>query len=168
MANQISPPSAQPPVGQTDEQRIAEQRLVDLQKQASDAASETLKARSDRDAIKGDLDRANVELAGLRENNARLLQQIETLGKSAALKDSLTPLPVELPKGSGQLIESVTFAASGEGGAPVRANGRRGDVVAVGKAEDAAELQERVGQVARVYAVSRETFRELGDLKHLA
>jgi DNA repair exonuclease SbcCD ATPase subunit len=173
MANQTQQPPATtnpsagtPPV-ENEDQRLVRQRIADLEGQASRFASETQTAKQEASAAKGDLERASVELAGLREQNKRLTEQLESLSRSAANKDQLPALPAELPKGAAQLVESVIIAVNTEHG-PVRATPRRGDVLVVGKPDDAEELQRRIGSVVRVYAVSRETAQELAKLKHIA
>jgi hypothetical protein len=156
-----------PAVAPTDEQRIAAERITNLETQASEAAAETQKARGDAAAFKGELERANVELAGLRASNQRLNELLAASSAAAAKSDSLPALPIELPKNARQLVESVTFAAVGADGSPVRANGKRGDVVVIGKGEVAEELQGRIGLLIRVYPVSRATADELDQLKHV-
>jgi chromosome segregation ATPase len=169
MANQNPTQSQTPPAdsNETQEQRVARERLADLSRQASEAAAETQTARSEAAAAKGDLERANSELIGLREQNKRLTEQLENLGKAAAVKDQLPALPVELPVNAKQLLESVTIATLTEAG-PVRANPKRGDVVLVGKPEVAEELQGKIGTIVRVYAVDKQTAAELAKLKHVA
>jgi hypothetical protein len=171
MANQTQqPPATNPPAGtpsaENEDQRLTRQRISDLEGQASRFASETQAAKQEAAAAKGDLERASVELAALREENKRLAARVEGLSQAAANKDQLPALPVELPKGAAQLVESVVIAVNTEHGA-VRATPRRGDVVVVGKPEDAEELQRKIGSVVRVYAVSRETAQELTKLKHV-
>lgn len=172
MANQTQQPPAQtnapgPTAEETQEQRIAREHLADLRQQASDAAAETLKARQDAAASKGDLERAKAANAALAEENERLKTALAKQTAAAAKSGDLPALPVDLPKGSAQLVESVTVAVVTEHG-PVRGTPKRGDVVIVGKPEDAEELQEEIGELVRVYAVDKKTFDELRTLKHLA
>lgn len=172
MANQQQTPAVPPPatanVAPNEEQRIAEQRLQDLMNQASTAAADRLEAVNKANALSGELERANAELAGVKAERDRLVNEVKALRESSAFRDTLPTLPSDLPKGAYQLVESVTFATIGEDGKPLRANGRRGDVVMVAKSkDDANELQQAVGVAARVYAVTRQTLDELGSLKHL-
>lgn len=152
---------------ETDEQRIAAQRLRDLERQASDAAAETQAARADAAAVRGDLERARTENAGLHAENERLSAQLIALNAATAAHDGLPNLPIDLPKGAFQLLESITIMSIPKTGEPFRTSARRGDVIILGKADDAEGLQTEVGQVARVYAVEKATVDELRKLKHL-
>jgi hypothetical protein len=155
-------------LGQTDEQRVAAQRLVDLQRQASEAVSEANEAKLAAAGFKGDLERANVEIAGLRASNERLSEQLKSTVAASASKDGMPTLPTDLPKGGFQLLESVTIASFDETGKAVRTSAKRGDVLLLApKKGDVEELQAEIGQVARVYAVDKATLEELKALKHL-
>jgi hypothetical protein len=176
MANtQQTPPETNPNPGgagasgaPSDEQRIAAQRLKDLERQASEAVSASQEAKRGEAAARGDLERANLENVALRAQVERLTAENKALAETTASRDTLPTLPVDLPKGAFQLTESVTLAALGDDGKPVRANAKRGDVVlSAGKKADAEELQEDVGLAARVYPVSKQTLDELRDLKHI-
>lgn len=146
----------------TEEQRIAEQRLQDLMQQASTAASERQAAIADANALRGELERANAELVGLRAGNDRLRAEIKALSDAATARDALPTLPLDLPKGASQLVECVTIAALDEQGKPGRANAKRGDVVFLtSKRAEVDELQRAVGVVARVYAIDKATAEEL-------
>lgn len=163
-------PPANPPAGnpsETEEQRLTRQRIADLEAQASKAAGEMQTARQDAAAARGDLERANAANATLREENDRLKAQLAKQTEAAAKSGDLPVLPVELPKNAKQLVESVTIGAFTEHGV-VRATPKRGDVVIVGKPEDAEELQGKIGGVVRVYAVDKATAAELATFKHVA
>jgi hypothetical protein len=154
----------QPP--DSNEARIAEQRLRDLQQQASDAVAEMQKVKGDVTALTGELERAKTEIAGLKAANERLEGANRQLAESSTARDGLPGLPVELPKGAFQLVESVTIASVGDSGKPVRATPKRGDVVFVaGSKRDVEELQAELGLVAHVYAIDRSTAEELRALK---
>lgn len=171
-ANQPPPRAPQPstPIAPTEEQRIAERRVADLMRQASDAAAETQTARADAAGLRGENERLAAELAGLRVINERLANENRALLESSAARDNLPNLP-DLPKGAFQLVESVTIATVGPDGKPVRANPKRGDVVFVMQGKDAAEdledLQKECGVTSRVFPVTRETLEELRTLKHV-
>lgn len=173
MANQTPPAAAasaapaSPAPGNTED-RVAAQRLQDLTEQASKAAAETQTAKAEAAAAKGDLERANTEVVALRAQVERLTAQNQQLAEASQVRDGVPTLPVDLPRGAFQLVESVTIASLGDDGKPVRANAKRGDVLLVGKKDEAlADLQGRIGSVARVYAVSAATVEELRTLKHL-
>jgi chromosome segregation ATPase len=175
MANPAPPPNPAPPASQspaanplTEEERVAAQRLKNLEEQASRAATEVQTARADLAAAKGDLDRANAANATLREENERLKTQLVKQTAAAAKSGDLPALPVPLPKAARQLTESVTIATLTEHAAPVRATAKRGDVVIVGEVEDAEELQAKIGTLVRVYAVEKATAAELATLGHVA
>jgi hypothetical protein len=153
------------PAADNAESRIAEQRLRDLQEQAAKAVGEAQAAKAEALALRGDLERANTELAGLKASNERLSSANQQLVESSTARDGLPGLPIDLPKGAFQLVESVTIAAVGDDGKPVRANAKRGDVVVVGPKGAIAELQTELGLVARAYAITRDTADELRAIK---
>lgn len=170
---QQTPPDGANPTpnpGQTEEQRIAEQRLRDLMQQASDAAAGEQEAKRDLAGVRGELERANAELVGARATIDRLSAENKALLESSSARDSLPSLPVDLPRGAYQLSESVTIAVVGDDGKPARPKTmpKRGDVVVVGaKRADAAELQAAIGQVASVFLIDKQTLDELRTLKHV-
>lgn len=176
MANQqtqTQPPAAPVTGGSndatlTEEQRIAQQRLRDLEQQASDAARDSSDAKRELAGVKGELDRAKIELAASKAENDRLRQQLQATQAAQAKGDKLPAIPIELPKGAFQLVESVVFATAGADGKPTRADAKRGDIVVAGKFDAAAELQARIGSHLAVYAVDRDTLDELRALRHLA
>lgn len=151
-----------------NESRIADQRLRDLQQQASDASAAANTAKAEAAAARGELDRALTENAGLKAQVERLTTANQQLAESSAARDGMPSLPVDLPKNASQLLDSVTIAVIGEDGKPLRANAKRGDVVFVApKDGELDELQQAVGLVARVHAVTKAQAEELRTLKLL-
>src|SRR5688572_24469301 len=68
------------------EARIAEQRLKDLEKQASEAVAAANTAKADAEGFKGELERVKTELAGLKATNERLEAANRQLTESATAR----------------------------------------------------------------------------------
>jgi hypothetical protein len=155
------------PVAQSEEQRIAEQRDRDLRQQASDASAASNAAKADAAALKGELERAQAQVAGLRAANEQLTKQLEQLQQSVQLRETLPSLP-DLPRGAAQLTESVTIGSLDDDNKPLRTAARRGDVVVVGgDVQELESLRGKVGTVATVHRIDKATREELEKLRFL-
>ena len=143
---------------ENEEQRIQQQRESALREQASTAAGEAEKAKARVTALEGDLERANARVVELETKNEQLTGQVAGLG-AAVDRTGLPKLPVQLPPGAAQLLESVTIVA---GVNKKRTDAKAGDVVFVDPNDATlAKLRKTIGLVTTVHSVGQEQAKEL-------